>query len=314
MYLHTMKDVRSPIGTADLNMLRALDAHLDSASVAVAARRLGITPAAASNSLRRLREHFRDPLLVRSGSKMVRTSLGERLREPAAEAMRAATAALAVGPAFEPRHAVASFRVATSDHVDAVWLEPLRERLKKEAPSLEVVLLPYSDESGARVAEGDIDLAIAPRTGLPEAARVVRFVEEPFALVVRAGHPHARGRLDVERFTRLAHLVVSPVGDSRPTSVDRALGALGRERRVLRRVTSFSSGLLIVATSDLVGVVPRSFAVVHATRLGLRVRELPIAVPPAKLCLAWSARRHDDPLHAFVRRLLIEIAGRRPRS
>ncbi|MFN9809253.1 MAG: LysR family transcriptional regulator [Deltaproteobacteria bacterium] len=303
-----MNLTRSPIATVDLNMLRALDALLESASVASAAERLAITPAAASNALRRLREHFGDALLVRSGSRMVRTVLGERLREPAAEGMRAVTKALAIAPSFEPRHATGTVCVATSDHVDAVWLEPLRAQLARDAPQIEIVLLPYARESAARAAEGEVDLVIAPQARFADSLRAVYFVDEPYALVLRKGHPQGRRRLDVDAVAELPHLVVSPVGDASPTAVDRALAEVGRRRRVLRRVTSFSSGLLIVATSDLVGVVPQSFAALHASRLDLRLHELPIVVRPARLSLAWSARLHDDPLHAFVRRRLTALA------
>ena len=66
----------------DLNHGRALHQLLEEAHVARAAKGLGITPAAASNALRRLREEFEDPLLVRQGRTLVRTPLAEALRRP----------------------------------------------------------------------------------------------------------------------------------------------------------------------------------------------------------------------------------------
>jgi DNA-binding transcriptional LysR family regulator len=224
--------------------------------------------------------------------------------------MQAAARALGVVPSFDPAQVTGSFCVATSDHVDAVWLEPLRARLEKKAPGVEVLLAPYSSEVPRRALEGDIDLVIAPRTRFVSALQVVHFVDEPYALVHRADHPRARGRIDLEALADLPHLVVSPTGDSGATSFDRALGTAGKRRRVTRRVTSFASGLLIVATSDLIAILPRSFAALHAERLGLRVRPLPIEVPPARLDLAWSPRLHDDPLHTFVRRELGALTGR----
>jgi len=50
----------------DLNLLRLLDALLAERSVSRAAARVGLSQSAASNALRRLREHFEDPLLVRT--------------------------------------------------------------------------------------------------------------------------------------------------------------------------------------------------------------------------------------------------------
>ncbi|MBK8213338.1 MAG: LysR family transcriptional regulator [Myxococcales bacterium] len=308
-----MKD-DATLAAVDLNMLRALDVLLDTASVAASAERLGVTPAAASNALRRLRDHFGDPLLVRIGARLQRTAVGERLRGPAADGMRAVARALVVGPSFDPARAAGEVSVSTSDHVDAVWLEPLRRRFEEEAPRVEVLLVPYTNEAPRRALEGGIDLVVAPRTRFTETLRVSHLADEPFALAMRRSHPRARHRLDAELFSELSHLVVSPTGDSAATAVDRSLAALGLRRRIVRRVTSFSSGLLAVATSDLVVVVPRSFASLHASRLGLRLREVPFHVPPARLDLAWSPRVHDEPLHTFVRQRLLELARARPRE
>src|SRR5690349_2613716 len=78
------------VSSFDLNHARALHYLLEEAHVARAARRLGITPAAASNALRRLRVEFDDELLVRQGRLLMRTPLAETLRPPARELLLAA--------------------------------------------------------------------------------------------------------------------------------------------------------------------------------------------------------------------------------
>ena len=102
--------------------------------------------------------------------------------------------------------------------------------------------------------------------------------------------------------------MVSPSGDADATAVDRALAQLGLQRRIVRRVTSFSAALLILATAPLVSVVPRSFVALHASRLGLCFADLPIEVAPARLHVGWSPRLHTDPLHTHVRRMLVASA------
>src|SRR5262245_2951768 len=69
----------------DLNLLLALDALLHEQGVTPAARRLHVSQPAISNTLRRLREHFADELLVRVGRRMVLTPFGASLREPIRE-------------------------------------------------------------------------------------------------------------------------------------------------------------------------------------------------------------------------------------
>ena len=66
------------ISRIDLNLLVYLDVLLRERNVTKAANHLGITQPAMSNSLRRLRDLFADPLLVRTSEGMTAT---ERARE-----------------------------------------------------------------------------------------------------------------------------------------------------------------------------------------------------------------------------------------
>ena len=86
----------------DLNHARALHFLLEEANVARAARKLGITPAAASNALRRLRADFGDQLLVRSGRTLARTPRADDLRAPAKAVMVAAERLFERGRPFDP--------------------------------------------------------------------------------------------------------------------------------------------------------------------------------------------------------------------
>ena len=73
------------VSTFDFNHVKALHFLLEESHVGRAAARLGITAAATSNALRRLRDELGDPLLVKKGRGLVRTRLGEELRGPARE-------------------------------------------------------------------------------------------------------------------------------------------------------------------------------------------------------------------------------------
>ena len=68
------------IGAADLNLLKYLDVLLREQNVTRAAEQLGITQPAMSNSLKRLRELFGDPLLIRTSDGMTATERAQELR------------------------------------------------------------------------------------------------------------------------------------------------------------------------------------------------------------------------------------------
>ena len=62
------------LATLDLNLLKALDALLRTESVSRSAQRLNVTQSAVSHALKRLRDIFGDPLLVRDGGVMRATA------------------------------------------------------------------------------------------------------------------------------------------------------------------------------------------------------------------------------------------------
>ena len=61
------------IDRVDLNLLVYLDALLKERNVTKAANQLGLSQPAMSNGLRRLREVFEDPLLIRTSDGMTPT-------------------------------------------------------------------------------------------------------------------------------------------------------------------------------------------------------------------------------------------------
>lgn len=239
---------------------------------------------------------------------MRRTPLGERLREPASEALGAVERVLAIERPFDVSRAEGILRVATSDHVDAVWLEPARTRLSEEAPRVEIIVQPYTFDAPARALEGAVELVVTPRSRFVEALRSVHLADDPYVVVTSREAPFVIRALDAAGLALPPHLVVNPSGDADATAVDHALARLGLQRRIARRVTSFSAALLIVASSALVSVVPRSFVALHASRLGLRFVDLSVEVSPVRLYVAWGPRWHADPLHAHVRRMLVAFA------
>jgi DNA-binding transcriptional LysR family regulator len=296
----------------DLNLLKPLAVLLESASVSRGAARLGLTQAATSNALRRLRDHFGDPLLVRVGRGMQLTRKAERLLPLARAALQSAARTLAADEAFDPTVARARVRVATSDHVESTLIEPLRARLGRVAPGLEVLVESFVPSAMDRAALGEVDLVVAPRARLRAPLTIVRLFTEPYALVGRRRHPVLRGTLDAEAMCGHDFVVVAPGGGSqavRRTATDDALRKRGLERRVVRVVTSFAHALLLVSQSDLLVVTPWSFANRFAARLALFVRPPPLTLPPSHIDAGWSSRVHDDPLHGWLRRELAAVAA-----
>src|SRR6516165_692691 len=110
------------LGGVDLNLLLALDALLSERNVTRAAERLSVGQPAMSASLRRLRKHFGDPLLVREGRTLLPTPLAGTLAPLAREAVTALEAVFDRQRGFDPLVDSRSFTIMASDYVTVILL------------------------------------------------------------------------------------------------------------------------------------------------------------------------------------------------
>src|SRR5262245_25580900 len=151
--IHGM-DIRS----FDLNLLRALDALLQTAGVSRAAERINLSQPAMSAALARLRASLKDPLLVRSGAAMRLTPAAESLRPRVRRIVEDIEAAL-TGHAFDPRTSERSFRLAASDVAAWSSLRSVISSLAACAPHVAIEIFPLTDNIADRLANGEAELA-----------------------------------------------------------------------------------------------------------------------------------------------------------
>ena len=148
------------ITATNLNLFVAFDALVTEHSVSRAAKRVGITQPAMSNSLRHLRELFGDPLFLRSSHGVVPTPRAHELAGPVREALRLLEGAL--GPrVFDPAASTRTFALITSDYVEFVLLPRLLAHLGKHAPGVRIQTLPWGQHHvPEELARGHADLMI----------------------------------------------------------------------------------------------------------------------------------------------------------
>lgn len=291
----------------DLNHARALHHLLEEAHVTRAAKKLGITPAAASNALKRLRVDFGDPLLVRAGRLLARTPRGEELRGAAKDVMVAAERLFEEGRPFDPKTASWEILLTTSDRVADLLLPSLDQLLRKRAPFATLSVRTMTTDIGAFLRERG-GVAIVPGTFKERDLRSEPLLEEDFVCVLRRGHPLGRVRLTTKRLAALEHVLVAPIGASSRGFVDKLLAQEGLSRRITRVVMTFSAVPPLLSHSDRVAILPRTFAAAHARAFGLELRPVPLAMPVIELSLAWHVGSEHDPKHAWTRQLVRDAA------
>ncbi|WP_030244429.1 LysR family transcriptional regulator [Streptomyces sp. NRRL S-350] len=285
----------------DLNLLRALDALLQENSVTRAAERLGTSPAAASRMLARLRRAVGDPLLVRAGQGLVPTPRALELREEVGALLRGCDSVLRPGAGFDAVHLDRTFTVQAGELVLVRVAGALTERIRAQAPQVDVVFLPEALEGGPALRQGLVDVELGVLGHLDPEVRTRTLLRAPMVGVARGGHPLFDGRrITARRFAEADHIGISRRG-KRLGPIDTALAGLGLRRRVSVVVPSHTGAMLLARDTDLVALGLADWLPDTVAALGLRTFPIPLELAPLELGMAWHPRNSADPEHRWFR-------------
>ncbi|WP_157268919.1 LysR family transcriptional regulator [Azohydromonas aeria] len=297
----------------ELQLVKVLHTVITERSVSRAALKLGSTQPAVSAQLRRLRHLVGDPLLVRAGQGMVPTPLAQELLEPAGELLRhAATLFGGAGArAFEPATARQSFRIAASDYLDPLFLPALVQRLKTEAPGIELEIHALSGAYDYRraLARGEVELVIGNWLQPPGELHLARLFSDEVVCLVARDHPAARNPRGwtAERYLAAEHVAPTPLHPGARGVIDEFLDAQGLTRRVAVRSPYFGLAPLMVARSLLVLTTGRLFCSRYAERLPVQVVKCPVNFPPLSYYQLWHDRTHASPAARWLRELVRDV-------
>jgi len=298
------------IRRSDLPLLISLDALLEERNVTRAAKRLNISQPALSTQLGRLRDLFDDPLLVPSqaGRGMVPTDRALAIQSRLHLALLDLQDAVASHAEFEPLTARRDFVVAVNDNVfTQVGLAVAQSVLAHQAPGIRLSFItPIEANLTYRMERGEIDLYVGLGRQVPEALKSRLLLKDEFRLAQRKGHPRGTAHPSIEEYCTLAHVMVSQEGKF-VSGVDRALEALGQQRRVVLTVSEYNQIALVLGDTDCVATLPSRLLQRYAD--GLDILPLPFSLPAFDVAMAWHPRSHEDPAHQWLREHFIRAAA-----
>jgi DNA-binding transcriptional LysR family regulator len=289
----------------DLAQLQVLDSLLREGSLTRTAELMGMSQPTVSRILARLRQHFGDPLLVRSGQRMQPTSRALELAAPVA-AVLAGVRQLQGGSAqFDAATSDRLFRLYMVDGAIVHTLPRLLERLDAQAPSVSIRTVQCDPrELEQQLEQGTIDLALGSFSHLVNNIHQRPLWIESYATIMRPGHPCANS-LDRDAFGAQRHVLVA-LGDTNHeyAAATRMLEAILPSSAILCHVPSFTAAAHIVLHTNALATLPRRLAHSLAADLGLAVCATPILLPTLQLAMYWHERCHRDPASRWLRDLV----------
>lgn len=306
------------IKSIDLNLLVYLDKLLEEGNVTRAAENLGISQPAMSNGLKRLREMFNDPLLVRTSEGMTPTARAESLRPVLREVLASVERAVQPQTDIKPDTMNMVFRISVSDYTESTLLPPLLQRLRSMAPGVTIDVLTPSDVSFRDVEQGKVDLVINRFDEMPLSFHQTTLWTDDFVCMLHAENP-LRDHFDLDAYLDADHIWVSKTGmgvgvgidpnaSQRLGWVDEALRKLGKQRRIRVFTRHYQAAMLLAELQDLVVTLPSKAASLQRNNPNILILPPPFEIPPMELKMAWSPLLQHHNAHQWMRRTVADVA------
>ncbi len=302
----------------DLNLLISLDALLREKNISRAADRLGVSQPAMSANLHRLRAYFDDPLLVRVGRNLEFTPRGASLLEPVREALLRIEATLGTQPTFDPATTQREFTIIVSEEAVPDLLPELLKRLALKAPGMCCRVQLISESILTRLEYGEADLCICldslrlyAARAWPDTLGMIRLRPVRWICAVDAAHPTVGETLTAEQFLALPHAFGAPSAYSVSTE-ELVRRLFDIDLTVQLAVPSLLHLPLVLAGTSYVATMPERVLRLAAHASPLKSFPAPFPTPVQHEALLWHKRQEPDPAHAWLRELIVEIAGELP--
>lgn len=306
------------INRIDLNLLVYLDALLRERNVTQAANKLNLSQPAMSNGLRRLRELFGDPLLVRTSEGMTPTERALELEPVVREVLASIEKAVQPRAEFDAMNAHRVFRIMASDYAESTLFPSVLGKLRTLAPGLTLDIMTPSDVSFVDVERGKVDMVINRFDTMPQSFHQIHLWNDTFTCVLSPENPVLED-FSLENYLKANHVWVSKTGMGvgvgvnpddvqRLGWVDLALKEIGCKRQIRVFTRHYQAAMTLAEQNDLIVTLPTRAAQLKRNNPRVVLRQPPLDIPPLELKMAWSPLLQHNPANKWLRKLIADTA------
>jgi DNA-binding transcriptional LysR family regulator len=302
-------NIKAPSTRVDLNLFRVFDAIWRSGSLTIAAEQLHLTQPAVSNALARLREHFDDPLFQRRGRRMSPTPRAQAMAADVSRALFLLRESVQRAQPFEPAQSTRSVNIGLRDTFEVSLLPQLAQVLQQQAPRMRLNSQAIDRRRMVRqLADGELDFVFDAPFDAPDDIRQAPLLQVEFRLAMSPDHPFAHQPPTVAQWASARHAVVSG-RVSGPVMEDIALQREGFSREVSVRMRNYYAACQLVASTDLLVVLPRFYGEWFQRLMPLHLAPAPLPLPPLPILLYWHRNADSDAGHAWLRERILTLFG-----
>ncbi|WP_405623327.1 LysR family transcriptional regulator [Streptomyces sp. NBC_00076] len=291
----------------DLNLVLALRALLEERNVTRAGERIGLSQPAMSAALSRLRRHFDDELLARTGNSYELTPLGVALRDRSATACDLLERVFSSQADFDPTTETREFTLLAADYGAAVFGAALARVLHHEAPGIRLTFqhpAPSVEENTAALLS-TVDGLLMPH-GVIDGFPYVDLHQDRWLCMVADDHPEIGHELTLDQLARLPWAVYQRPYDA-PAA--RQLSMLGVSPLVEVSVQNFQLLPHMVEGTRRIAMIQERLARKAVRSAAVRVLPCPFEAVPVQEAMWWHPVHTQDAGHIWLRQKAREVGA-----
>lgn len=294
------------VNNIDLNLLNVFLKIFESGSLSKAAHSLNVSQPGVSLALKRLRDHFDDPLFVRTSKGMEPTVFAQALFLPLKKSVESIQEVLSLRLDFEANTSDRLFKLSMSDFGQLIFLPRLLEKMSEVAPAIRVEVNPITPDVESQLSQGDIDLVLGFTHAVKGHFHQQLLLESGFTGLVSKNHPDIDGEITKQQYQDMRHVTIK-----NQTSgfyiVKKYIEDIGIRRYVTANLSNYTSVSSVLSATNCFMTTPVLVADTLMKQGNLKKVRLPFELPSIKFMQHWHARQDQDPGSRWLRSLISSL-------
>jgi DNA-binding transcriptional LysR family regulator len=289
----------------DLQQLACYLALVKHQNVSKAAVDLGLSQPTVSLALKKLREAFKDPLLIRSNGRMTPTSRALALETEIQEILHKVDALNKSEASFDPSTAEAKFSIMCPEFVEYYLAPRIAARLEKDAPNIKVEFKTSNPSKAFDMLDkGALDFRLGwwPKPNLMLRTKVL-FRDELICLSRK--NNQGIQKLSVSEFINTRHVrLEAPRNGVSTMVIDQAVLKIGEKINIALEAQTIFNLAKIVSETGFLACIGKKMAQEMQRQFPVEIRPIPLNIPEVRIALYWHERTHRQTSHVWLKNLI----------
>ena len=289
----------------DIQQLVCFVALIKHQNVSKAANTLGLSQPTVSLALKKLREVFKDPLLVRSNGRMTPTSRALALELEIQEILHKVDALNKSESSFDPKTSEAKFSIMCPEFVEYFLAPRIAARVELDAPNIQVQFKTSNpSEAFDMLDKGILDFRLGwwPKPNLMLRTKIL-FRDELVCLSKK--NTHLAPKLSLSEFLNTRHVrLEAPRNGVSTMVIDQAVFKIGEKINIALEVQTVFNLAKTVSETGFLACTGRKIAQEIKNKFPIEIRPIPLNIPEVRIALYWHERTHRQTSHIWLKNII----------